>query len=168
MTASGWIAIDQTRGTITFGCIKTAPEQKKRGIFKSSDTTRRLELILDGALFPHLPELMAESSRIACEQPAGAQSASAASALGEVHGAFVGALWHAGLLAQTSWVAARDAKKALCGSYGASKGDMMRRGAEWLMQRQQGAADAFSTLPKYAAEAIADALGCILAAGLVK
>lgn len=159
LVATGWILCDGDK--ITFGAIKTAPEQKRRGIYKSHDTTRRLEMLLAA-----LPNLILPDG-IACEQPAGAQSAAAAAALGEVHGALVGALWGKGALNRTRWIPARDGKLALTGHYSATKKVMIARAREWLYARSANTADRFNELPGYAAEAVADSLGVLLASKLL-
>jgi Holliday junction resolvasome RuvABC endonuclease subunit len=172
LTATGWVLVDGDK--ITFGCIRTEPEQKKRRIYKCDDTTRRLELILNGINQQVGPQLYKEGVRVACEQPAGSQSALAAAALAEVHGALVAMLWSDSLLDGCAWIPARDAKLALTGDKSASKETMIEKARAWFMDctltygaskddLHRHAEPYFTELPKRSQEAIADALGVLLA-----
>lgn len=166
LTATGWILVDGDR--IDFGCIRTKPEQKKRHTFKSDDTTRRLELILR-ALGNACANRILRCIEFACEQPAGAQSAAAASALGEVHGALVGWFFALGVLDRVRWIPARDGKLALAGSVGASKDLMVGKAANFLSVRATREKQMlFSCATKVEQEAVADALGVLLASKLMK
>jgi len=174
LTATGWILVDGDR--IDFGCIRTKPEQKKRHTFKSDDTTRRLELILRG-LWDAQATTKLGSVRLdiefACEQPAGARSAAAASALSEVHGALVGWFFALGMLDRVRWVPARDGKLALGGEVSACKAEMMDQARRWLSKRTAPCGElkyeiAYDDLTKVEQEAVADALGVLLASKLMK
>lgn len=164
LCCTGWITLDGDR--IAFGAVVTEPEQKKRHVYKSDDTTRRLVLILD-AIDDATDQLGVP--QVACEQPAGAQSAAAASALGEVHGALVGLFRSWGLLDDVRWIPASDGKRALTGHKSASKRAMIEAADRWLCAGGYvNARHEFAALTKRAREAVADALGVLLASGLVK
>ena len=144
-TACGWALLNRDGEVIQAGCIKTAPEQKKRRIRKGDDTMRRISEI------NHTLKKIIEGynvNYILAELPHGSQNASAARMIGMV----------AGVLQTISdwtdiaidWYSEADAKKAVLGKRSATKQEMIDAMAhEYSGWRYD---------VKYKDEAIADAL----------
>ena len=119
-TAWGWAVVSKQGEIIASGCLKTAPESKKRRIRKSDDTTRRASEIIQ--------QLLAIIRRynvcyLLSESPHGSQNASAAVMIGLVAGIVQ-------TLADTlnlgiEWYSEQDAKKAVLGKKAATKSDMI-------------------------------------------
>lgn len=116
-TAWGWAVIDTEKDKIVeVGCIKTAPEHKKRRIRAGDDKVRRTTEIAQAILAildKHDIEL------ILSELPHGSQNANAAVMMGVVMGVLVG-------ISESSHIAIeyyseQDAKKALLGRKSATK-----------------------------------------------
>lgn len=144
-TAWGWVVVNKQGKIIASGCLKTAPESKKRRIRKSDDTTRRASEIIQ--------QLLRIIKRynvcyLLSESPHGSQNASAAVMIGLVAGIVQ-------TLADTlnlgiEWYSEQDAKKAVLGKKAATKSDMIEAidrlyEVDW-------------TGTKYIDEAVADAL----------
>ena len=144
-TAWGWAVLDWKGNVIDAGCIKTAPEQKKRRIRKSDDTTRRISDIVQILL------TLIEQYNVRyllSESPHGSQNASAAVMIGATAGILQ-------TLADTldigiEWFSEGDAKKNALGKLSASKGEMIVAMAKLY--------DVPWTKTKYIDEAVADAL----------
>jgi Holliday junction resolvasome RuvABC endonuclease subunit len=83
IVAWGWVVMTTRNNIIEAGCIKTAPEQKKRRIRKSDDRTRRINDI-NAVLLSLIKKYNIEY--IIAEMPHGSQSASAAIMIGIVLG----------------------------------------------------------------------------------
>ncbi len=79
ITAWGWAVISKNGNILETGCIKTAPEQKKRRIRKSDDTARRAS-----ELIKQLLNMIRKYniSYLLTESPHGSQNASAAVMIG--------------------------------------------------------------------------------------
>lgn len=144
-TAWGWAILDARGNIYEAGCIKTAPEHKKKRIRKGDDTIRRISEInveLLRLLFKW------DVKVIVSELPHGSQNASAAVMIGVVTG-IIQALADS-LEIPVEWFSEQDAKKSILGKKAATKEDMIR------------AIDKLYKVPwkgvKYADEAIADAL----------
>ena len=75
ITAWGWAVVNAKGRVLETGCIKTAPEQKKRRIRKSDDTTRRASAIIQ-KLLSLIKKYNVEY--LLSERPHGSQNASAA------------------------------------------------------------------------------------------
>lgn len=145
MTAWGWVILDSDANIIDCGCIKTAPEQKKRRIRKGDDTVRRvseINRVLIGLIKKY------KICYLLSELPHGSQNAQAAVMIGIVTGVVQ-------TLADTfeigiEWYSEQDSKKAILGKKAATKLDMIE------------AIDRLYDVPwkdvKYADEAIADAM----------
>jgi Holliday junction resolvasome RuvABC endonuclease subunit len=78
-TAWGWAVLTWDGEVVDCGCIKTAPEQKKRRIRKSDDTERRISEIVQ-TLFSLIKQY--NINYILSEAPHGSQNASAAVMVG--------------------------------------------------------------------------------------
>lgn len=146
ITAWGWAILDGKNNIIATGCIKTAPEQKKRRIRKSDDRTRRISEInqtLIGLIKKY------NVSFILSELPHGSQNASAAVMIGMVT-AIVQTLGDV-LELPVEWYSEGDAKKAVLNRLSATKEQMI------------SAIDKLYNVPwtgvGYKDEAVADALG---------
>ncbi len=145
-TAWGWAVIKMENKTILdTGCIKTAPEQKKRRIRASDDRTRRTKEIVQALL-----QLIAryDVKFILSEAPHGSQNAQAAIMIGMVAG-ITTAIAEC-LDIPIEFYSEQDAKKALLGKKAATKEDVIeaidkKYDVEW-------------TGTKYIDEAVADAL----------
>jgi len=83
MTAWGWAVLTPEGKVIETGCIKTAPEQKKRRIRKGDDTVRRVSEI-NTQLLDVIDKY--NVALIISELPHGSQNASAAVMIGMVTG----------------------------------------------------------------------------------
>jgi len=81
VTAWGWAVVGIKGNIITTGCIKTAPEQKKRRIRKSDDTSRRIQEI-NTVLLRVIKRYRV--SFLLTESPHGSQNSSAATMIGIV------------------------------------------------------------------------------------
>lgn len=146
MTAWGWAVITGTGEIIDTGCIKTAPEQKKRRIRKSDDTGRRAsDIILELLRIIRRYKI----TYLLSESPHGSQNASAAVMIGLVTG-IIYTLSEC-LCIPLETYSEGDSKKNALGKLSASKGEMI---------------DAMDKLykvnwtnTKYIDEAVADALG---------
>ena len=82
-TAWGWAVIDKDNKIIDCGCIKTAPEQKKRRIRASDDRERR-SIEITTKLIKLIQKY--DISFIISESPHGSQNARAAIMIGIVTG----------------------------------------------------------------------------------
>lgn len=144
-TAWGWAILDWNGNILEVGCIKTAPEQKKRRIRKSDDTTRRIsdinKTLLDLIRKYNVQYILSES-------PHGSQNASAAVMIGACAGILQ-------TMADTldigiEWYSEGDSKKNALGKLSAVKNEMIV------------AMDKLYKVPwkkvKYFDEAVADAL----------
>jgi Holliday junction resolvasome RuvABC endonuclease subunit len=116
MTAWGWAVLDSNGTVQLVGAIKTAPEQKKRRIRKSDDTTRRASEIIKELLYLikryNIQYILSES-------PHGSQNASAAVMIGMVAGIMqtLADVHDIGI----EWYSEGDSKKALLGKLSATK-----------------------------------------------
>jgi Holliday junction resolvasome RuvABC endonuclease subunit len=119
-TAWGWAVLGNKGNIIATGCIKTAPEQKKRRIRTSDDRIRRTSEI---AIF--LIKLIQRYNvkYILSESPHGSQNASAAVMIGIVAGLLVGIA--ESLALPIEWYSEQDSKKAVLGKKAATKEDMI-------------------------------------------
>lgn len=145
LTAWGWAVLNHQGRVLQAGCIKTAPEQKKRRIRKGDDNMRRISEI------NHTLKKIIEGYRvnyIVAELPHGSQNASAARMIGMVAG-----------ICQTisdwtdiaiDWYSEADAKKAVLGKISSTKQEMI----DAVHELYPG----WGTGVKYKDEAIADAL----------
>ncbi len=144
-TAWGWVVLDWQGNILDCGCIKTAPEQKKRRIRKSDDTGRRISDIVRTLL-----DLIKKYNvhYILSESPHGSQNACAAVMIGACAGILQ-------TLADTlelgiEFYSEGDSKKNALGKLSAAKNEMIV------------AMDKVYKVPwkkvKYFDEAVADAL----------
>ncbi len=146
MTAWGWAVVKGKNEVIDFGCIKTSPEQKKRRIRKSDDTSRRAsEIILE--LLRVIKKY--DVKFILSESPHGSQNASAAVMIGLCCG--ITQTLSDVLDIPIEYYSEGDSKKAALGKISATKPEMVRRIVQlyppyWL------------TGTEYKDEAVADAL----------
>jgi len=145
ITAWGWAVVDTANTILAAGCIKTAPEYKKRRIRKGDDTVRRVSEINQTLLrvIKHY-----KVSYLLTELPHGSQNASAAVMIGIVTG-IVQTLSDA-LEIGVEWFAEQDAKKCVLGKNSASKQEMITAIDKLYRVKWKGV--------KYQDEAIADAL----------
>jgi Holliday junction resolvasome RuvABC endonuclease subunit len=118
-TAWGYAVID-SKGICESGCIKTAPEQKKRRIRASDDRTRRASEIVQELL-----KLIKDYdvTYILSEAPHGSQNANAAIMIGMVAG-ITTAIAEC-LEIPIEYYSEADAKKAVLGKKAATKDDMI-------------------------------------------
>ena len=145
-TAWGWAVIKMEDKTILdTGCIKTAPEQKKRRIRASDDRTRRTKEIVQALL-----QLITryDIKFILSEAPHGSQNAQAAIMIGMVAGITTAIAECMDI--PIEFYSEQDSKKAVLGKKAATKEDMIEAidklyEVEW-------------TGTKYIDEAVADAL----------
>jgi Holliday junction resolvasome RuvABC endonuclease subunit len=145
-TAWGWAIIETGSKTpLDTGCIKTAPEQKKRRIRASDDRTRRTKEIVQTLL-----QLIAryDVKFILSEAPHGSQNAQAAIMIGMVAG-ITTAIAEC-LDIPIEFYSEQDSKKTVLGKKAATKEDMIEAidklyEVDW-------------TGTKYIDEAVADAL----------
>jgi Holliday junction resolvasome RuvABC endonuclease subunit len=120
-TAWGYAVIDTTNNKIkATGCIKTAPEQKKRRIRASDDRTRRTKEIVQ-----KLIELITryDIKIILSEAPHGSQNAQAAIMIGMVAG-ITTAIAEC-MEIPIEFYSEQDSKKAVLGKKAATKEDMI-------------------------------------------
>ena len=151
-TAWGW-AVIQNHSVIDFGCIKTAPEAKKRKIREGDDRVRRISDLVNellGVIDKHNIAFMVS------ELPHGSQNARAAIMVGAV-----GAILQTISICENipiEWYSENDAKKALLGRISASKAEVIAEVQNVFGVRIVG--------PKYLQEAVADSLAVYNAAHL--
>lgn len=145
MTAWGWAVVDELGNVVGCGCVKTAPEQKKRRIRKSDDTGRRATEIIQ-----QLRQVIREYSIniILSESPHGSQNASAAVMIGMVSGIIHTLSECLGIPLET--YSEQDAKKALLHKKSATKDETIEEIKKHYVVKWKGV--------KYMDEAIADAL----------
>jgi Holliday junction resolvasome RuvABC endonuclease subunit len=145
MTAWGWAVLDSNGTVQLVGAIKTAPEQKKRRIRKSDDTTRRASEIIKELLYLikryNIQYILSES-------PHGSQNASAAVMIGMVAG-IVQTLADV-LDIGVEFYSEGDSKKALLGKLSATKQETIDAIAKHYSYPKP--------TTKWESEAIADAL----------
>ena len=145
MTAWGWVVVDELSNPIACGCIKTAPENKKKRIRKSDDTGRRateiISTLLDVVRHYNIQYLLSES-------PHGSQNASAAVMIGLVSGVMYTMSECMKIPLET--YSEQDAKKAVLHKKSATKDEMIEAISKLYTVKWKNI--------KYADEAIADAL----------
>lgn len=119
-TAWGWAVLSDKGDILQTGCIKTAPEQKKRRIRVSDDRTRRTVEIIQ-----ELQRIIKKYNvgYILSEAPHGSQNASAAVMIGIVLG--ITSTISECLNIPIEFYSEQDAKKAILGKKAATKGDMI-------------------------------------------
>ena len=128
----GWALVvvsDTAEGAphvIGAGCIRTAPDARKRHLYQADQDAERLIALARGIASAMRGETSAGSfataAHVVCEAPAGSQHARAAAALGQAFGVTLGV---AGVLGRgLRFVQAHEAKAAIGGSKGASKGEV--------------------------------------------
>ena len=119
-TAWGWAIIDEADQVIDSGCIKTAPEAKKKRIRKSDDRINRAGYIID-----HLYNLVDayKVELILTEMPHGSQNAQAAVMIGIVIGIITTLGFSRDIPVET--YSEQDAKKSLLGKKAATKEDII-------------------------------------------
>lgn len=145
LTGWGWAVINET-GIIATGCIKTAPENKKRRIRKGDDDTRRVaELATE---IRHIITWYGVDFIIS-ELPHGSQSASGMKMVGIT----MGILMSVSVLGEKpiEWYSEGDAKHALLKKRTATKDETIQ-----AIKRELGFKDWAGV--KYKDEAVADAL----------
>ena len=145
ITAWGWAVMKPDGEVLACGCIKTAPEQKKRRIRKSDDTARRANEVIRKLI--NIIQTY-NVKYILSESPHGSQNASAAVMIGLVMG-IVCAMAEC-LVLPLELYSEGDSKKCTLGKLSASKGEMIERINELY--------DVPFTGTKYIDEAIADAI----------
>jgi Holliday junction resolvasome RuvABC endonuclease subunit len=120
-TAWGWAILNSRNRIITDGCIKTAPEHKKRRIRVSDDRSSRAVYITKTLI-----NLIKEYNvgMILSEAPHGSQNASAAIMIGMVTG-ITTAIAEC-LDIPIEYYSEQDAKKAVLGKRSATKDDMIK------------------------------------------
>lgn len=145
LTAWGWAVLRGDK-IIQVGCIKTAPEQKKRRIRKGDDNTRRVSEIVQ-----ELHQLIAfhNVNYILSELPHGSQNASAAVMIGMTVG-IIQTLADC-LKLPVEWYSEMDAKKCLLNKRSATK-------QETINAIDKNYPFTPWTYIKYKDEAVADAL----------
>jgi Holliday junction resolvasome RuvABC endonuclease subunit len=143
-TAWGWAVVNNNK-IIATGCIKTAPEQKKRRIRKSDDTGRRAKEIIQ-ELLRVIKQY--EIGYILSEAPHGSQNASAAVMIGVVTGIVytISECEEIGLETYSEG----DSKKCLLGKLSATKDETIKAISKLYDIQWTGI--------EYKDEAIADAL----------
>ena len=146
LTAWGWAVLDQHGEILEVGCIKTAPEHKKRRIRVGDDNIRRISEI--NLTLKHVIERY-NISYMLSELPHGSQNANAAKMIGMV-----------AAICQTisdwkdipiEWYSEGDAKKAVLGRVSCTKREMIDAieklyGVEWtgIKYRDEAGADALA------------------------
>lgn len=121
LTAYGWavLAVEASPRVVAVGCMRTKPDAKSRHVYQAD---------LDGARVDELAAGLLEVLRthhvamVACEAPAGAQSAIAAKALGLAYGVTRAILVAQGRSVLT--VQAHEAKRAVGGTMTATKAEV--------------------------------------------
>jgi len=145
-TAWGWAIVDEDDDVVDSGCIKTAPDYKKKRIRKSDDRIQRAEWIIS-----HLYNLVDEHKveLILAELPHGSQNAQAAIMIGMVAGILATLAFSRDI--PIEYYSEQDAKKALLGKKAATKDDII-----------EAVGKLYDTVAwtgiKYVDEAVADAL----------
>jgi len=144
MTAWGWCVVKENK-VIACGCIKTAPDNKKRRIRKSDDTIRRVHDINN--------ELLAiiqkhEVTYMLSEAPHGSQNASAAVMIGMVTG-MLRTIADAKDI-PIEWYSEMDAKKCVLNKKAAAKLEMIQAIKKLYQVKWKNI--------KYHDEAVADAM----------
>jgi Holliday junction resolvasome RuvABC endonuclease subunit len=151
LTAWGYAIIDLECQVREAGCIKTAPENKKRKIRKGDDSVRRVSEINN--MLQSLIEQY-HINYILTELPHGSQNASAARMIGYVVGMLQ--TWSDSLNIGIEWYSENDVKKYLFGRGSVTKTEMIEKIKTKLNVNWYNI--------KYKDEAIADALGIYLTA----
>jgi len=153
LTGWGWAVLDEKGNPIATGCIKTAPEQKKRRIRKGDDTIRRVKEINIELL-----EIVRRYNirLILSELPHGSQNAAAAVMIGVVAG-IIQTLADSFNIA-IEWYSEQDAKKAVLHKKAATKEEMVDKVFPLYKLEPCGT--------KYIDEAVADALAIHYVANL--
>lgn len=145
MTAWGWAVLNGKGIVLEAGCIKTAPEQKKRRIRKSDDTARRasdlIRTLLD-IIQKH------DVKYILTESPHGSQNASAAVMIGLCTG--IMQTMSDCLDIPIEYYSEGDSKKNLLGKLSAAKEETIKAIDQLYVVPWRGI--------KYIDEAIADAI----------
>jgi Holliday junction resolvasome RuvABC endonuclease subunit len=144
-TAWGWAVITPQGNILKTGCIKTAPEQKKRRIRTSDDRYRRTVEIVQT-----LRNIIQAYNvkYILSEAPHGSQNASAAIMIGIVTG--ITTTISECMAIPIEYYSEQDAKKAVLGKKAATKEDMIEAMDKLYKVDWKGV--------KYFDEAVADAL----------
>ena len=153
ITAWGYAIINNTGRVIDAGCIKTAPEQKKRRIRKGDDTVRRVSEI-NKVLLNLIKSY--NVCYILSELPHGSQNASAAVMIGIVTG--IAQTMSDVLNLPIEWYSEGDSKKAVLNKQAATKKEMITAISRLY--------DVPWTGTKYIDEAVADALAVHYVASL--
>lgn len=163
LTCTG-ICIVQCEGLpeqqVGLGWVSTDPQSTKRRIFSGDDDVRRLRLVLDS-----MEAAWSKASRpsgalsvdVVAEMPAGSQSYRGAVVIGMMVGWIT--TWCYDRNLDLRWVSPSDVKMALAGKKSASKDDMVAAAIRLGVEMPKA--------PKPAREGMADALGVVLASGLV-
>jgi Holliday junction resolvasome RuvABC endonuclease subunit len=147
ITAWGWAVLNVRGEILNCGCIKTAPEQKKRRIRKSDDTGRRATEIIQKLI----NIIQAHNVKyLLSESPHGSQNASAAVMIGMVTGIIYTLSECLAIPLET--YSEGDSKKNALGKLSAAKNEMIERMSELFSED-------WKTGTKYIDEAVADALG---------
>lgn len=144
LTAWGWAVIRDNK-ILNTGCIKTAPEQKKRRIRKGDDNTRRVSEIVKELL--DLIKIYGVNY-ILSELPHGSQNASAAVMIGMTIGIIQTIADSKDL--PVEWYSEGDAKKCLLGKRSSTKDETIEAITDNYNIKFTGI--------KYKDEAIADAM----------
>ena len=144
-TAWGFAVLNEHGNVIETGCIKTAPENKKRRIRKGDDTVRRVQEINR-----HLLSVIKHHNinYILSELPHGSQNAAAAVMIGICIG-IIQTLADS-LDVGVEWYSEQDSKKCVLGKKAATKHDMIEAIDNLYMVKWKNV--------KYSDEAVADAL----------
>lgn len=121
-TAWGWVVLRLDGKIVDSGCIKTAPEHKKRRIRKSDDTARRISEI-NNIILSVIKQY--DIRYLLSEAPHGSQSAVAAVMVGAVTG-MIQTIADA-LDIPIEWYSESDAKKALTNQKVVSKKETIRQ-----------------------------------------
>jgi Holliday junction resolvasome RuvABC endonuclease subunit len=151
MTAWGWAVLDFKGNILKTGCIKTAPDSKKKNLRKGDDRVRRAAEIIN-----QLHEIVDEFNvkLIISEQPHGSQNASAAVMIGMVIGMLQA--FAIGRNVGIEWYSEGDVKRELFHRQAVAKKEMIDYISQKLSFQFSGT--------KYIDEAVADSLGVYLTA----
>ena len=144
-TAWGWAIVNEVGDVVDAGCIKTAPDYKKKRIRKSDDRVQRAREIIS-RLYNLVDEYKVDL--ILTELPHGSQNAQAAVMIGIVTGILATLSYSRDI--PIEYYSEQDSKKALLGKKAATKEEMIK-----AIDKQYEVA---WTKVGYADEAIADAL----------
>jgi Holliday junction resolvasome RuvABC endonuclease subunit len=146
MTAWGWAVVGFDGKIIDTGCIKTAPDSKKKNLRKGDDRVRRVAEIVN-----QLMEIIDKHNCviILSEQPHGSQSAVSAIMIGIV----LGLLETLSITLQIpiEWYGEGEVKRELFHRQSVAKSEMQ----DYIRESMDIVLDG----PKYKDEAVADALG---------